>query len=84
MMLLAFSRYVQAERESIDAEYDEDGNVILVKASDWHIAVDPSAFARAQEGDSQGFLFTRNAWSTRARNWDDTYGNLNSPPAGQH
>ena len=56
MMLLAFSRYVQSERESIDAEYDEDGNVILVKASDWHIAVDPAAFARAQEGDSQGFL----------------------------
>ena len=56
MMLQAFTRYVQSERESIDAQFDEDGNVILVMGSDFHIAVDPAAFARAQEGDSQGFL----------------------------
>lgn len=43
-------------RNADSTEYDRDGRIILVRASNYHYALDPDVLRGAQEGDARGFV----------------------------
>ena len=55
-MLRAFTRYIDVERNSPDAQFNEAGNLILLKGSDWDMVLDDDTYLRAQQNETQGFL----------------------------
>ena len=48
MMLSAFTRLIQARKDSPDAVDAEDGNIILIKGSDVHYTIEPATFEAAR------------------------------------
>ena len=56
-MLRAFTRYIDVERNSPDAQFNEAGKLILLKGSDWDIVIDDDTYLRAQQNETQGFVW---------------------------
>lgn len=54
-MLEAVSRFYAYEEAAGDAKKDSHGNLILIRGSDFYIAVERSTYEVAKEGESRGF-----------------------------
>ena len=55
MMLTAFTRYYQAEKDSGEANFNDDGHLVLIYLSDGYYAIEEATYRAALNLESQGF-----------------------------
>ena len=55
-MLSAFAASIDREHNAGTADYDTDGQIILLRGSVYHYALDPAVLAGAQAGEARGFI----------------------------
>ena len=60
-ILEAFTQYYESEKAVGDAKFDANGNLILIRGSDFYLAVEPETYEAAKEGESRGFRLSEMA-----------------------